>query len=284
MEKDIIGFFTANAGTLYFCAIGCLLCLEAVAPLRVTKAPQAARWLGNIGLVLVNTVLVRWAAALTGVGAALYVRENGWGLLTFVDLPMIIEIAVTLLMVDLTLYLCHRLYHASDLAWRFHHVHHSDQAVDLTTAFRFHPFETVSNGVAITGAALLMGLSPTGLLLYQLCMSVEGLFGHSNIRTPVWLDRLLGMVLVTPRLHRIHHAAGAMESQRNFGIGLTIWDRMLGTFLERDTAWLESASIGIEGCEAERRFQLPWLLAQPFMRSEDSSVSGNQPAQAADDG
>ena len=265
MEQGIIDFYGAYAGTLYFCAIGCLLCLEAVAPLRAIKAPQMARWLGNIGLVLVNTVLLRWVAVLSGIGAAYYAREQGWGLLTFADLPIAADLAVTVLVADLTLYLCHRFYHANKLTWRFHHVHHSDRAVDLTTAFRFHPFETVANGLAMTGVALLMGLSPTGLLLYQLFMSAEGLFGHSNVRTPLWLDRVLALVLVTPRLHRIHHAADAVESRHNFGIGLTVWDRLFGTFLERDTAWLESAPLGIGGCEAERRFHLPWLLAQPFM-------------------
>lgn len=281
MEQGIIDFYTAYAGTLYFCAIGCLLCFEAVAPLRVTKAPQMARWLGNIGLVLVNTVLLRWVTVLSGIGAAYYVREHGWGLLTFADLPMVADIAVTVLIADLTLYLCHRFFHASRLAWRFHHVHHSDRAVDLTTAFRFHPFETVANGVATTGVALAMGLSPTGLLLYQLFMSAESLFGHSNVRTPVWLDRLLGFLLVTPRLHHIHHAAGAAESRHNFGIGLTVWDRLFGTFLERDTAWLETAPIGIGGCEAGHRIQLPWLLAQPFVGSRATLVSNDQPAPAA---
>lgn len=267
MNVDIINFAAVNTGTVYFCAIGCFLFLEALAPLRGTKAPLLARWVGNIGLALVNTVLLRWAGAIAGIGAAYLSHENGWGLMNLVGLPSVVGILVTVLIIDLTLYGCHRLYHWSDMAWRFHVVHHSDEAVDVTTALRFHPFEILSNGAASSAAALLLGLSPEGLLLYQLFMSAQGFFGHSNFRTLEWLDRTIALVLVTPRFHHIHHAAEKAECHSNFAISFTFWDRIFGSHIERESAWLVNASMGVERCGAGRRLQLLWLLARPFMSS-----------------
>lgn len=281
MNDEIINFVDAHTGTVYFCAIGLFLLLEAWAPLRAAKGPQLSRWIGNIGLALINTALLRWAAVISGVAMAYLAQESGWGLLNLIDSPPLVGIVVSVLIVDLVLYGCHRLYHASDLAWRFHVVHHSDAVVDLTTAFRFHPFETLCNGAATTAAAFLLGLSPEGLLLYQLCMSAQGFFGHSNVRTPEWLDRLIGLVLVTPRFHHIHHAAGVVECHSNFGVSFTFWDRLFGSGLSRDTAWLETARMGVEGCVAQQKLQLLWLLGQPFRTTSSNASNDAADAPAA---
>ncbi len=100
-------------------------------------------------------------------------------------------------------------------------------------------------------------------MIHHFLNGVDALFGHANLRTPGWLDRALSLVLVTPRFHHVHHAAGETDYNNNLGIVFTVWDRLFGTYRARDTAWLETMSIGVEGCETNRRFTLPWLLAPP---------------------
>lgn len=265
MEDTIAGFVTSNFGNIYFCAFGLFLVLETAAPLRVPQSGQLLRWISLIGLAVINNVVLRWAASIAGMAAAYYAQSHGWGLFNFFDAPLIIELSLTVLLVDLTLYGCHRLYHASNLLWRFHSVHHSDRVIDIFTGLRFHPFEACANGLAVSGVALLLGLPPIGLLIHHLIIGVDSLFGHSNINTPLWLDRPLSLFVVTPRFHHIHHATGEAEHHMNFGIVFTFWDRLFGTDCHRNTAFLQSAPAGISGCEAGHRFQLPWLLAQPFI-------------------
>ena len=282
MDNAIIAFVSAHEGTVFLTAVGLILIVEALAPLRASVSGQGQRWLSNIGLGLLNTLLFRLATPLLAVGAALLALERGWGLFNTIALSPLLTIPISVLVLDLLFYGCHRFYHASDLAWRFHVVHHTDRAIDFTTGFRFHPFEALANGAVSALVSLALGLPPAGILLHQMIVSAETVFGHSNARTPEWLDRVLALVLVTPRFHHVHHAADGAECHSNFGIVFTFWDRLFGTHCRRDGAWLEAMPIGLEGCESQRRFHLPWLLAQPFLSTETAPAVKNRPSDSGD--
>ena len=282
MDNAIIAFVSAHEGTVFLTAVGLLLIFEALAPLRASVSGQGQRWLSNIGLGLFNTLLYRLATPLFAFGAALLAQDRGWGLLNVLELPAPVTIALSVLLLDLLFYSCHRLYHASDLAWRFHLVHHSDRAIDFTTGFRFHPFEALVNGAASGGVALAFGLPPAGILVHQVISSFEAVFGHVNAHTPEWLDRILALVFVTPRFHRVHHASSGLECNSNFGIIFTFWDRLFGTYRRRDTAWLKTMAIGFEGCEIRHRFHFPWLLAQPFLSTQTAPAAKDQPSDSGD--
>jgi sterol desaturase/sphingolipid hydroxylase (fatty acid hydroxylase superfamily) len=198
------------------------------------------------------------------------VEARRWGLLKRAPLPRWLETVAGLVLLDYTLYLWHVLVHRVPALWRFHAVHHVDLDLDASTAVRFHAGELLISVPWRAMQVCIIGVSPATLTLWQRLLLIEILFHHSNVRLPQRLERALSRLVVTPRLHGIHHANRELIRNVNWSSGLTVWDWLHGTL--RDDIPQDEIVIGVEGFHDPRDVTLPRVLAMPFERSQESGV------------
>ncbi len=192
---------------------------------------------------------------------ALVVRRR-WGLLPRLRLPGPLETALTVALLDYTLYVWHVLTHRVPFLWRFHLPHHVDLDLDASTALRFH-FGELALSVAWRAAqVVLIGASPRALSVWQTFTLLEILFHHSNVELPEGAERWLSRLVVTPRLHGIHHSAREGETNSNWSSGLTVWDWLHGT-LRRDVPQ-DEVTVGVPAYRRPEEVTLPRVLAMPF--------------------
>ena len=237
---------------------------ELAAPRRPLRVARSVRWTSNIGLVVLNTALLRLVFPAAAVGVAIMAGSQGWGLLNALGWPMWVEIVLAVVVLDLAIYCQHVIFHAVPALWRLHMVHHADLDFDLTTGVRFHPFEVVLSMVIKMAVVAALGAAPLAVILFELLLSATSIFNHGNIALPRAFDRLLRLIVVTPDMHRVHHSAIANETNSNFGFNLPWWDRLLGTYRAQPAAGHERMTIGLEQFR-EPRLQWLWhMLALPF--------------------
>lgn len=237
---------------------------ELVAPRRRHEIPRLLRWGSNLGIVALNTVLVRVAFPLLAVGLAALAEQRGWGMLNTVELPLLLSIGVAVLALDLVVYLQHVMFHAVPALWRLHRMHHADLEFDVTTGLRFHPVEIfLSMGVKL-GVVAALGPPAVAVLAFEVLLNATAMFNHGNVRLPRWLDRALRWLVVTPDMHRVHHSIRSEETNSNFGFNLPWWDRLLGTYRDQPRDGHEGMTIGIELFRTRRDLRLDQLLVQPL--------------------
>jgi len=251
---------------------------EVAAPRRRRDIPRLIRWSNNLLLVILDAALVRLAFPVAAVGLAVMAQNQGWGLFNNVNAPDWVVILVSLLALDLAIYLQHVMFHAVPGLWRLHRVHHADLEFDVTTALRFHPVEILlSMGVKLLVVAAL-GPPAIAVLIFEVILNASAMFNHSNIRLPVRLDALLRLVIVTPDMHRVHHSVLASETNSNFGFNLPWWDRLLGTYLAQPREGHEGMTIGIEQFRTRRDLWLDRMLVQPIKGAATSySINRSKP-------
>ena len=219
---------------------------EVLAPRREQKLARGMRWPSNIGVVVVDTILVRLVFPTTAVGLALLAEAREWGLFHALGLPMWASVPLAVIALDLAIYLQHVLFHAVPALWRLHRMHHADQEIDVTTGARFHPIEILlSMGIKL-GVVAALGAPAVAVLLFEVLLNATSMFNHSNVRMPARLDRVLRWIVVTPDMHRVHHSIVARETNSNFGFNLPWWDRLFGTYRDQPAAGHEAMTIGIE--------------------------------------
>lgn len=253
---------------------------ELLAPRREQRIGRAVRWPGNIGVVALDTVLVRLVFPTTAVGLALVAESRGWGLLHAIGMPAWASVAIGVLALDLAIYLQHVLFHAIPALWRVHRMHHADLEFDVTTGARFHPIEILlSMGIKL-GVVAALGTPALGVLIFEVLLNATSMFNHSNVRMPASLDRVLRWIVVTPDMHRVHHSIVARETNSNFGFNLPWWDRLFGTYRAQPAAGHEAMTIGIDQFRDPAEQRLDRMLTQPF-RDEDGRypLGRREPAQ-----
>ena len=236
---------------------------EITAPRRQWQTPKTRRWTINLVLAGLNSLLIRVLFASSPFAAAILAREQGWGLLNNVEWPLWADGIVAVILLDLAVYLQHVLFHAIPTLWRLHMVHHSDLDFDVTTGIRFHPIEIVLSTVIKLGAVILIGASPTAVLVFEVLLNATSMFNHSNVRIPTSVDRMLRWIVVTPDMHRIHHSVIPRETNRNFGFNLPWWDRVLGTYLQSPSHSQETMTIGLEHFRDPSQLTFSGILALP---------------------
>jgi sterol desaturase/sphingolipid hydroxylase (fatty acid hydroxylase superfamily) len=238
---------------------------EARAPRRLLAAGRARRWPGNLGVLVVATLLVRVLLPAGVVGFAVIVQARGWGLLPAAGMPFWAAVLIAVVLLDLLIYCQHVLFHAVPALWRLHRMHHADLDMDVTTGVRFHPAEILlSIGIKL-GAVAALGPPPLAVLLFEVLLNASSLFSHGNIRMPGALDPRLRWLVVTPDMHRVHHSAVPSETNSNFGFNLSCWDRLFGTYRRDPAAGHHTMTIGLEDFRDERQLRLDRLLVQPFV-------------------
>jgi len=241
---------------------------ELVAPRRALTRPKWLRWYANLGIVALNTVVLRLVFPVAAVGVAAYVQDHGWGLLGFLGLigywTNAILIVASVIVLDLAIYLQHVMVHAVPVLWRLHRMHHADQDFDVTTGARFHPVEIVlSMGIKIAVIAAL-GPAPAAVMIFEVLLNATAMFNHSNVKLPLGLDAVLRLLVVTPDMHRVHHSEIPQETNSNFGFNLPWWDRLFGTYQAQPELGHEGMVIGIDLFREERDQHLIPMLVQPM--------------------
>ena len=238
--------------------------LEWMAPRRALSLPRRLRWPSNLGIVALNTMLVRFLVPLAAVALAGAAEARGWGLFNSVALPQGLVVLVSVVLLDLAIYLQHVMFHAVPALWRLHRMHHADLDFDVTTGARFHPIEILlSMGIKL---AVVMALGPpaVAVLIFEVLLNASSMFNHANVRIPPAIDAVLRWFVVTPDMHRVHHSIRRHETNSNFGFNLPWWDRLLGTYQAQPAAGHTDMTIGIEQFRTPRDLWLDRMLVQPF--------------------
>ncbi len=198
--------------------------LERMVSLRRWSRPVGPRLMVNLlisGLAMVTAAILVLPASTLALEA---VSGQQLGLLSWLRLPAALEFVAGFLLMDLTFYYWHRANHTIGFLWRFHNVHHIDPDLDVSTAFRFHFCEVAfSVGFRVAQIAAI-GVSPLTFAIYELVFQSNTLFHHSNVRLPIAAERLLNRILVTPRMHGIHHSEVRRENTSNFSVVFPWWD------------------------------------------------------------
>lgn len=247
-----------------------LFALERLAPLRKRRRPQVPRLVVNALVALL--ALATAAAVVSPTADVLLAHSEQFGLLAWLSLPWPIEIALGIVLLDLTFYWWHRANHQYSLLWRFHLAHHIDPDVDVSSAFRFH-FGEIVFSVAFRAAQIItLGVPAFTFLAYEAIFQTGTMFHHSNVRLPERMDRALRFVFVTPRMHGIHHSQKQAETCSNFSVVFSVWDRLHRTFRSEPAA--RAIVIGVPAYDRPGDNGIGAVLAVPF-RKQRSYWSGS---------
>jgi sterol desaturase/sphingolipid hydroxylase (fatty acid hydroxylase superfamily) len=249
-----------------FAAVLALMALwEVFAPRRARPVPRKGRWPANIGIVVLNTALVRLLLPTAAVGVALSAGAHGWGLFNHYALPSWAAIVGGVVLLDLIIYLQHVMFHAVPALWRLHRMHHADLDIDVTTGARFHPVEILLSMLIKFAAIAALGVPPAAVVVFEVLLNATSMFNHANVRIPLPVDAALRWLVVTPDMHRVHHSIERDETDSNFGFNLPLWDRLFGTYRAQPRAGHPAVKIGIPGFrDPAQCSRLLGMLAIPF--------------------
>ena len=248
--------------------IGTLLIMglwEIIAPRRALTVSKLLRWTNNLGLVFFNTFLLRVLFPAAAVGMALFAAENGWGLFNYYQLPLMVTVVLSIIVLDFIIYLQHVLVHAVPALWRLHRVHHADLDYDVTTGARFHPIEIILSMLIKFATIIVLGPPVVAVIIFEVLLNAMAMFNHANVGLPKPVDKFLRWFIVTPDMHRVHHSIEDDETNSNFGFNLSWWDRLFGTYRNQPRAGHENMTIGIRNFRTTK--QSSWItgiLTMPF--------------------
>jgi sterol desaturase/sphingolipid hydroxylase (fatty acid hydroxylase superfamily) len=242
---------------------------EALAPRRARTLPRRARWPNNVGVVVLNTLVLhavlRVVLPTAAVGVALAAEARGWGLFNAVGAPIWLAVPLSVVLLDLAIYLQHVMVHAVPALWRLHRMHHADLDFDVTTGARFHPIEILLSMLIKIALVAALGPPAVAVLIFEVLLNASSMFNHGNLAIPRHLDRVLRWFIVTPDMHRVHHSVVVAETNSNFGFNLPWWDRLFGTYRAQPAAGHEGMTIGIEQFRDPGDLRLDRMLIQPFV-------------------
>lgn len=239
---------------------------EALAPRRVDPPARMRRWPTNIAFAVFGTLVARVAVPGGAAAFATFLQAQEWGLFGRAGLSGWIAVAAGIAVLDLAIYVQHRIFHAVPALWRLHRMHHSDLMFDTTTGVRFHPLE-IGLSLAIKLAVVAAtGAPPEAVFAFEVLLNASSLFNHANIRMPAALERVLRLVVVTPDMHRIHHSVRRDETDSNFGFSVSWWDRLFGTYRAEPADGQLGLTIGLPEYRNAGSLGLWRLLLQPFGR------------------
>ncbi|MCB1507271.1 MAG: sterol desaturase family protein [Hyphomicrobiaceae bacterium] len=259
----------AFAGIFAAMALG-----ERLIPRRAAHPARGARWFTNLGMLIVDSLVLRVVFPAAAVGVALYAQMRGIGLFNALEIAPIIAGAVSVVVLDLAIWAAHVASHKWPWLWRVHKVHHSDVDLDVTSALRFHPVEILISMAWKGVVVLALGAPPLAVLVFEIILNGAAMFNHANLRLPLSLDRVLRYVVVTPDMHRIHHSVHMRETDSNYGFNLAIWDRLFGTYTEEPQDGQTGMTIGLSQYQSPAPTRLLWSLALPFRRAERNAAEG----------
>jgi sterol desaturase/sphingolipid hydroxylase (fatty acid hydroxylase superfamily) len=261
----------ASAYSTGFSTIGTLVAAMAVLALIETLVPLHARGRWNRAHLGPNLALTAitfgtnlfFNAALVALVVGL--ESSGFGLLHWIPVPPLAATLVAVAAFDLAFYAAHVFWHKIPALWRFHAVHHSDPAVDVTTTVRQHPVEGLLRYSALAAMAVVIGPSAAAFAVYRGASALTAVLEHASFRVPRRLDGLLSLVTTWPYMHKVHHSRNPAQTDTNFGNLLSIWDRLFGTFTPSHRGM--DIAYGLDGFDRPEIQTTAGLLALPFRGS-----------------
>lgn len=267
----------------FFVGVFALVALwEVAAPKRMPTVSRLVRWTNNIGLVILNSVILRLVFPAAAVGVAAFAAEQGWGLMNYYPLPSLVAVVLAVIALDMVIYLQHVLVHAVPVLWRLHRVHHADLDYDVTTGARFHPVEIIFSMLIKFATIVVLGPPLVAVVIFEVLLNATAMFNHGNLHLPAHIDRVLRWFVVTPDMHRVHHSVEDDEANSNFGFNLPWWDRLFGTYRAQPRAGHLGMNIGIHHYRDTRSVSwLPGMLLLP-LRGKVTSYAINRREWGAD--
>ena len=205
-------------------------------------------------------MLVRLLFPAAAVGIAIWAQVQGFGLFNLIAAPPWLAVIVSIIVLDFAVWLSHLLSHKVPLFWRFHRMHHSDRDFDVTTAIRFHPIEIIVSMGWKVAWVIVLGAPAVAVIIFEIILNGTAMFNHSNTKLPLWLDRVLRMIVVTPDMHRVHHSVFRGETDSNYGFNLPWWDRLFGTYIDQPAEGHDAMTIGLPQWQDERPTKLGWSI------------------------
>jgi sterol desaturase/sphingolipid hydroxylase (fatty acid hydroxylase superfamily) len=257
-----------------------LLLLETRFPLRRPKRPKLARFVVNAGVSVLALATGAFIVAPGATSLLARLSDASGGLLHLIPLPFIVEFIAGFLLMDLTFYYWHRVNHAFSWFWGFHNVHHVDPDLDVSTSFRFHFGEVLYSAVFRGLQVSVLGISLFTYLVYELVFQCATAFHHSNVRLPIRVERALNKIIVTPRMHGVHHSIVKEETNSNYSVVFRWWDWLHGTL--RLDVKQSDVVIGVAGYMEPRQNTFLNLFILPFCKQKDywRLPDGKQPKRA----
>lgn len=243
--------------------------LELTRPLRARVEPLLQHLVRNFstgGVSLAVLTLIQ-APLLTPV--VVWVTRNDAGLINLIGIPAGWDTLLAIVLLDYTLWWWHWMSHRVAFLWRFHLVHHVDRDLDASTALRFHFGELALSILFRAVQITLIGATPLALWIWQTILFASILFHHGNIRLPLALERLLVRIIVTPRMHAVHHIAREELTNSNWSSLLSWWDFLHRTYRDVNIADNSPVGIGVPAYQSADRVTFARILTLPFVRQRD---------------
>lgn len=262
----LLAFKETNWFLLYCVALALLAGFEIIIPAFQNAPQRHQRWPTNFGIGILNIGLAT-IVPLTAVAGAEWAKSNGFGLLNVTGAPLWVAVVATLTLRSLAGYVFHVLLHKVRLFWRIHRVHHSDTHLDVSTSLRNHPLEVVALFSTMVPVAILFGLNPLALAVFEIFETITNVVAHANLRLPERIDRPLRWLFVTPNMHCLHHSSYQPETDSNYGQVFSIWDRLFGTYSAAPRAGYDAMQIGLKEIRDERASDIVWQIKSPLLRT-----------------
>jgi len=254
-----------------FCFFGIFVImaiLESIFTKRELLLSKNKRWINNISLVFLNTIIIRILFPTATIGVSMYAHNNGIGLFNIIDLTITSTIIVSIILMDLIIYWQHRFFHTINFFWKFHQVHHSDMDYDVTTGFRFHPIEIIFSMIIKFIFIFILGVPVIAIICFEVLLSIFAIFNHSNIHIPKKIDFFLRLFVVTPDMHRIHHSIDYQELNSNYGFNISFWDRIFKSYRDTPKENYTKMTIGLSTLQDEKKtVSLLNILKIPFYKA-----------------
>lgn len=263
MTETILGWEPAVRLTAFLGVLAAMALWEIASPRRRREIPRVIRWTNNLALVVIDTAVLRLTFPILAVGLAVLAEERGWGLFNNLDIPIWLAVLVSMVLLDLAIYLQHVMFHSVPALWRLHRMHHADLDFDATTGLRFHPIEILISMAIKLAIIAALGPPAIAVLLFEVMLNATALFNHANINLPTAVDRWLRWIVVTPDMHRVHHSVDPRETNSNYGFNLPWWDRLLGTYVAQPAKGHKGMDIGLEQFRTQRDLWIDRMLIQP---------------------
>ncbi len=252
--------------SFFFGVFAVIAAWETLSPRRALTVPKLLRWSNNLGLVFLNSIVLRLLFPAAAVGVAAYAAEHQWGVLHLIDLPFPLAVLLSVVIMDMVIYLQHVMVHSVPLLWRLHRVHHADLDYDVTTGARFHPLEIILSMLIKFATITVLGPPVIAVIIFEVLLNATAMFNHGNLYLPGSVDKVLRKFLVTPDMHRVHHSVADDETNSNFGFNLPWWDYLFGTYRDQPRDGHIGMTIGIHKYRDPK--QVTWisgLLTLPFI-------------------
>ena len=232
--------------------------------LNYNKWKHAKTNLGLLGFVMLINVVFGLATA----GVFLWLSSSNFGLLHLFEAPDLVKLILSIMVLDLIAqYGVHYFLHKVKWAWRLHLVHHSDKNVDVTTGTRHHPLDFMLRELFALFAVVIMGMPVSFYFFYRILSVLFTYWTHANLKLPLWLDKSLSYLIVTPNMHKFHHHFELPWTDSNYGNMLSIWDRLFGTFVYDNP---DKIIYGVDIADHTNDESLAVQLGIPFNKSVKS--------------